>query len=472
MIDKNAENKKNRKLTATKALKINLNDAIYGTVVEIGAGQEVARQFFSAGAAAGTIAKTMSAYDMKVSDEVYGKAGRYVSRERAEQMLKHEYDLLIDRLEEHRNVDTQFFSYAATVTARSYSQKNECHGWVGVRRQSKAGGEPSEIMLHVRMLDDTNKEQSEALGILGINLVHGAYYCGNDPKRIIDSLQDGMGSDKRLEIDLIHFSGPDFDEVENRLMNLYLIRSWSCRAVMFDVNGDSIVPASALRKKDTVVIRGSFKPPTKVHTDMHETAVKHFIQEEGVDAEKVLVVAEITMNELVDEDPQSNRDFLARVDLLNELGFSVLISDYLRFFRLRSWIRRYTQNRIGIVLSVRDFNYLFDSEYYDGLEGGILEAMGKLFSDNTNVYVYPTIIDGKLISLDNVDVEQEQRYLLKHLVHNKAMVSADIVDVKNLDISATEILEKISNGDKSWRDLVPEKTANSIIERKLFGYSD
>ena len=472
MIDKNAENKKNRKLTATKALKINLNDAIYGTVVEIGAGQEVARQFFSAGAAAGTIAKTMSAYDMKVSDEVYGKAGRYVSRERAEQMLKHEYDLLIDRLEEHRNVDTQFFSYAATVTARSYSQKNECHGWVGVRRQSKAGGEPSEIMLHVRMLDDTNKEQSEALGVLGINLVHGAYYCGNDPKRIIDSLQDGMGSDKRLEIDLIHFSGPDFDEVENRLMNLYLIRSWSCRAVMFDVNGDSVVPASALRKKDTVVIRGSFKPPTKVHTDMHETAVNHFIQEEGVDAEKVLVVAEITMNELVDEDPQSNRDFLARVDLLNELGFSVLISDYLRFFRLRSWIRRYTQNRIGIVLSVRDFNYLFDSEYYDGLEGGILEAMGKLFSDNTNVYVYPTITDGKLISLDNVDVEQEQRYLLKHLVHNKAMVSADIVDVKNLDISATEILEKISNGDKSWRDLVPEKTANSIVERKLFGYSD
>lgn len=270
MIDKNAENKKNVKLTASKALKVNLDDAIYGTVVEIGAGQEVARQFFSAGAAAGTIAKTMSAYDMKVSDEVYGKAGRYVSRERAEQMLKHEYDLLIDRLQGHREVDTKFFSYAATVTARSYSQKNECHGWVGVRRQSEVGGESSEIILHVRMLDDTNREQSEALGILGINLVHAAYYCSNDPKRIIDSLQDGMGSDKRIEIDLIHFSGPDFKDVENRLMNLYLIRSWSCRAVMFDANGDSIVPASALRKKDTVVIRGSFKPPTKVHMDMHE----------------------------------------------------------------------------------------------------------------------------------------------------------------------------------------------------------
>ena len=472
MMDKNAKNKKNVKLTANKALKLNLDDQIYGTVVEIGAGQEVARQFFSAGAAAGTIAKTMSAYDMKVSDHVYGKAGRYVSRERAEQMLKHEYDLLIDRLEGHREVDSRFFSYAATVTARSYSQKNECHGWVGVRRQSEVGGEPSEIILHVRMLDDTNREQSEALGILGINLVYGAYHYADDPHRIIDSLQDGMGSYRRIEIDLIHFSGPDFSDVENRLMNLYLIRSWACRAVMFDPNGDSIVPASALRKKDTVVLRGSFKPPTKVHMDMQETAVKHFLQEEGVEPEKVLVVAEITMNELIDEDQQSNQDFLARVDLLNELGFSVLISDYLRFFRLRSWMRRYTKNRIGIVLSVRDFNSLFDSEYYDGLEGGILEAMGKLFSDQTYVYVYPSIIDGKLVSLDNVDVEDEQRYLLKHLIHNKAMVSTEIQDVKNLDISPSQVLKKITEGDHSWQDLVPEKTAKSIIDRKLFGYTD
>jgi len=471
IFDKNAENKKNIKLTAVKALKVNLDDSIYGTVVEIGAGQEVARQFFSAGAAAGTIAKTMSAYDMKVSDEVYGKAGRYVSRERAEQMLAHEYGLLIERLQEHRDADTRFFSYAATVTARSYSQKNECHGWVGIRRQSKVNGEPSEIVMHVRMLDETNHEQSEALGILGINLVHAAYYADNDPEKIIDSLQDGMGSDKRIEIDLIHFSGPDFAEVENRLVNLYLIRSWSCRAVMFDVSGDSIVPASALRKKDAVVIRGSFKPPTKVHTDMRETAIKHFSQELGVEPDNVLVVAEITMNELSDQDSQANSDFLARVDLLNELGFSVLISDYLRFFRLRSWIRRYTKNRIGMVLSVLDFNSLFDTEYYDGLEGGILEAMGKLFSDNTYVYVYPTIRDGKLVNLECVDVG-EQSFLLKHLVHKKAMVSADIIDVKNLEISAPKVLEQISNGSNEWKDCVPEQTAKSIIDRKLFGYSN
>lgn len=472
MRKKMLENKMNRQLTQEKALQLNLDPSIYGAVVEIGAGQEVARQFFNAGAAAGTIAKTMSAYDMKVSDDVYGKVGRYVSRERASQMLSHEYDLLIKRLEGSRDVPSKFFAYAATVTARSYSQKNECHGWIGVRRQSDPNCEPSEIVLHVRMLDETNREQSEALGILGINLIHAAYHCDNDPKKIIESLQDGMGSERRIEIDLIDFSGPDFEGVENRLMNLHLINSWLCRAVMFDADGHSIVPASAFRKKDAVVIRGSFKPPTKVHMDMKTTAVNHFLQEEGVKdkGDKLLVVAEITMNELLTKGEEADSDFLARVDLLNELGFSVLISDYLRFFRLRSWIRRYTQNYIGIVLSVLDFNYLFDKEFYDGLEGGILEAMGKLFSDNTHVYVYPTIQDGQLVTLENVDVDDEQKYLLKHLIHNHAMVSAEIVDVANLQISARKMVKRIEAGDDSWQDCVPEVTANSIVERGLFGY--
>jgi len=413
----------------------------------------------------------MSAYDMKVSDDVYGKAGRYVSRERCEQMLSHEYDLLLERLAKTREVPSRFFSYAATVTARSYSQKNECHGWIGVRRQLEAGAEPSGIILHVRMLDDTNQKQSEALGVLGINLVYGAYYHSDDPKKIIDGLQDGMGDDKRIEVDLIHFSGPDFEALENRLMNLHLIHSWSCRAVMFDPSGQSIVPASALRKKDTVVIRGSFKPPTKVHMDMMNAAVKKFSTEEGVEDDKILVVAEITMNELSGKGEEANSDFLARVDLLNELGFSVLISDYLRFFRLRSWIRRYTQNRIGIMLSVLDFDYLFAEAYYDGLEGGILEAFGKLFSDNTNVYVYPTIRSGKLITLDNVDVSSDLNYLLKYLIHNNALVSADIEDVRNLEISAREIVKKLPEGRGDWENTLPAITAKSIIDKKLFGFN-
>lgn len=470
MQEKILKNRKNAKLTQEKALKVNLDSSIYGAIVEIGAGQETARQFFNAGAAAGTVAKTMSAYDMQVSDDVYGKAGRYVSRERCEQMLAHEYDLMLERLDDARGKESRFFAYAATVTARSYSQKNECHGWIGVKRQLEPGAEASEIILHVRMMDDTNREQSEALGVLGVNLVHGAYHHADDPKTIINNLQDGMGSDKRIEIDLIHFSGPEFEKVENRLMNLHLIHSWNCRAVMFAPNGESTVPASALRKKDTVVIRGSFKPPTNVHMDMMNSAVKHFAQEDGVEEDKILVVAEITLNELVCENEDEELDFLARVDLLNKLGFSVLISDYLRFFRLRSWIRRYTQNRIGIMLSVLDFDYLFAEQYYEGLEGGILEAFGKLFSDNTNVYVYPTIRDGKLISLDTVDVDPSLQHLLKHLTSNRAMVSADIEDVRNLDISAREVIKEIPNGRGDWEDKLPAVIAQSIIEKGLFGF--
>ena len=468
----NLANRKNKKLTQEKALQVNLDSNIYGAIVEIGAGQETARQFFSAGAAAGTVAKTMSAYDMQVSDDVYGKAGRYVSRERCEQMMRHEYELMNKHLSEHRGNESRFFAYAATVTARSYTQKNECHGWIGIRRQSSPGGEPSEIVIHVRMLDDTNMEQSEALGILGVNLVHGAYYFADSPEKIIDGLQDGMGHDKRIEIDLINFSGPDFEHVENRLMNLHLIHSWSCRAVMFDASGESVVPASALRKKDTVVIRGSFKPPTKVHLDMKDVAIKQFSEEQEVDAGNILAVAEITMNELIGEGDEANKDFLARVDLLNELGFSVLISDYLRFFRLRSWIRRYTQNRIGIVLSVLDFDYLFAEQYYEGLEGGILEAFGKLFSDNTNVYVYPTIRDGKLLTLENADVADDLKFLLQHLIHNKAMVTADIKDVGNLEISAREIAKQIPKGEGPWENALPAVTAKTIKQRKLFGYPE
>lgn len=203
---------------------------------------------------------------------------------------------------------------------------------------------------------------------------------------------------------------------------------------------------------------------------MRDSAIKHFAQEEGVEKDKILALAEITLNELYSENEDADSDFLARVDLLNELGFSVLISDYLRFFRLRSWIRRYTQNRIGIMLSVLDFDYLFAEQYYEGLEGGILEAFGKLFSDNTNVYVYPTIRDGKLITLDNVDVDRSLRHLLKHLTSNRAMVSGDIQNVHNLDISAREIVKDLPQGRGDWERKLPPAVSKRIIEKGLFGF--
>ena len=465
------EQKNDPQLIKEKALSINLDGNKYGAIVEIGAGQEVARQFFAAGGAAGTIAKTMSAYDMQVSDAVYGKASRYVSRERLEQMLQREYELLNNRLAENRPKENQFFSYAATVTARSYMQKNECHGWIGLLVQLFPNSEPSKIVLHVRMLDETNAEQCDALGVLGVNLIHGAYNHFLDPKKLIDSLQDGLDTD-RLEIDMINFSGSCFDHIDNRLINLHLIRSWCCRAVMFSPEGDSLVPGSILRKDNTLVIRGSFKPPTKVTVDMIECAKQQFVKEEDVNEETVHVVTELTLHQTPNGDVADDEDFLARVDLMNSLGYTVLVSDYFRFFRLRSWLRRHNQNPLAIVLSVLDFDALFDSKYYDRLEGGILEAMGKLFSDNTFIYIYPSIVDGKLITLENVSVASEQKYLLKHLIDNRKMSAIQGYDEKKLHISSRAVFAQIEAGDKSWKDNVPKDIKQLIIDNKLFGYRE
>lgn len=451
-----------------KALAINLDKLKYGTLVEIGAGQETARLFFSAGAAAGTVAKTMSAYDMSVSDDIYGKARRYVSRERLEQMLGREYELVVNRLRDVRPPGTAFFAYAATVTAKSYKGDNECHGWVGIRTQLRPGEEPCDVILHVRMLDDANPLQSEAVGVLGVNLIYGVFHYYDRPKTLIDSLSDALGSD-RIEIDLINLRGPEFRQVESRLMNLHLIRAWQARAVMFDAAGNSVVPSEMLYRKSAMVIRGSFKPPTKVHVDMTESGLSQFLRHHSVERDNVVVLAEITMSELVTEEHIADSDFLARVDLLSSLGYNVLISDYVRFFRLRSYLRQFTQDPIGLVLSVLDFDYLFNEQYYEGLEGGILEAMGKLFPDNTQVYVYPTKAHGELISLENIRVPDHLRYLFRHLLSNRLMIASDDYDAQHLHISARRIAEQIPAGRGDWETQLPEVVTRQILERKLFG---
>lgn len=471
MVENTQSRKDNSQIIQEKALSINLDSNKYGTFVEIGAGQEVARQFFSAGGAAGTVAKTMSAYDMQVSDDIYGKASRYVSRDRLEQMLNKEFDLLKSRLGAHRSKDTQFFSYAATVTARSYMQKNECHGWVGIKLQLFPDSKPSDIVLHVRMQDETNAEQCEALGILGVNLVHGAYHYFTNPKQLIDALQDGLDKD-RLEIDMINFSGPCFEHIDNRLINLHLIRSWCCRAVMFSPDGNSLVPGSILRKKNTLIIRGSFKPPTKVTVDMIEGAKKQFIQEKDIDSDNVHIVTELTLHQTPNGDVSCDEDFLARVDLMNALGYTVLVSDYFRFFRLRSWLRRHNKQALGIVLSVMDFDALFNESYYQGLEGGILEAMGKLFSDNTHIYIYPTIEDDQLITLAEVSVKPEQKYLLKHLIKNGKMAAVKKYNKEHLHISSRKALQQIQAGDDAWKEAVPDDIKRLIIDGRFFGYTE
>ncbi|MDX9944753.1 MAG: TonB-dependent receptor [Azonexus sp.] len=457
--------------TDQKALAINLDKFKYGAIVEIGAGQEVARRFFKVGAAAGTIAKTMSAYDMSISDEIYGPVDRYVSRARLMQMLEKEFEQVVSRLSSVRAKNTTFFAYAATVTARSFKQKNECHGWVGIRLQLHPGAPPSDIIMHVRMLDNDNAMQSDALGILGVNLIHGAFFNPTHPEWIVEGLADGLGSD-RIEVDLIHFAGPYFEEVENRLMNLHLIRSWLTRAVVFNPNGEVVVPGELFYRKPVMVMRGSFKPVTRVNVDMMNAGQRQFCDLEAVDANQMVSLAEITMNSLISGDNVDNADFLARIDLLSSLGHMVMISDYVRYFRLRAYLRRYTQKPIGIVLSVRDFAGLFDEKYYEGLEGGMLEAFGKLFPDNTHVYTYPARLSGQedIITLNTVKVPNNLRHLLTHLIENGKLVAIENYDPSCLHVDSSAVLAGIRRGRGNWESDVPEAVAERIVSRRLLGF--
>ena len=457
--------------TEQKALSINLDDNIYGTIVEIGAGQETARQFFKAGAAAGTIAKTSSAYDMTVSDAIYGKAGRYVSKERVQQMLDHEFQLCIERLTDVRSQMTKFFSYAATVSARNYRGDNECHGWIGLRLQLRPGESPCDIICHVRMLDGTNELQSLALGVLGVNLVHSAFEYPDNPNWVIESLSDNLGDD-RIEIDLIEFSGPGYQFVDNRIANLHLVKSWLTRAVLFDASGNPVVPRDLLYKKPVAVMRGSFKPPTLAHADMERCGIAQLAGQEDIDPSKIMRLAEISMSQVMNGDEIATADFLGRVDLTITMGYNVLVSDYVRYFSLRSWLRRHTGQAIAILMKASDINdFLFNSALYDGLEGNALEGLGKLFADNTKVYVYPVHKDGKPHSLEEVSFPEHLELVAEQLIRNGKLVAAEGYDENRLHLSARQAIEQITAGKKDWENAVSKEVASLIKERKLFGYS-
>lgn len=459
--------------TLQKALEINLDNCKYGSIVEIGAGQEVARNFFRAGGAAGTIAKTMSAYDMQVSDDIYGleESGRYVSHSRLMKMLDKEFSSLTDLLTPSRPKNTTFFSYAATVTAKSYLQKNECHGWLGIRLQLYRGAAPSDVILHVRMLDDDGSAQQEALGILGVNLIHAVFEHFTNPKEIIESLLDNIGP-CRIEIDMINFSGPYFEETENRLMNLHLVHEGLTHAVMFNEKGEIQIPSEQLYKKNILVLRGIFAPLTNVHINMTECGQRYFNETENISSDKTLVLAELTMASLTVGDKIDDADFLARVDLANSQGYTVLVSNYLRYFRLRAYFRRYTQQQIGMILGISGLNAIFDEDYYEGLEGGILEAFAKLFPDNTRLYVYPYKDEEKdeIVTVDSFKAPKHLQHLYAHLRENGYLIGLACADTDLQNTSQTNVAVDLKKGRGDWENHVPEEIAEMIIERKLLGF--
>jgi|TARA_B110000971_G_scaffold112419_1_gene115239 hypothetical protein len=458
-----------------KALRINLDETKYGTIVEIGAGQEVARQFFKAGAAAGTIAKTMSAYDMTFSNAIYGvqEDRRYVSKSRVKSMIEQEFDLVINRVGTSRPDASRFFAYGATVEAKSYNSDNECHAWCGIRIQMYPGAEPSEIVVHIRMRDENAESQQTALGLFGVNLIYACYYYIENTKRIMESLTDGM-SLGQVEIDSIEFNGPYFEEVDNRSINLHLIRSWKTRAIMFKPDGSVIVPAEMLYKKNVLTIRGSFRPVTRLNVDMIEQGMKTFSAIEGVTPENSVALAEISLNDSRGSDLMvSESDLLARVHLLNSLGYSVMISDYTRYFSLRAYFRQFTKLQIGIVVGLINIREIFDESSYRGIEGGILEGFGKLFPDKTRLLVYPEIDHAdELRDFTNVTLPENLQFLYEYLVANKFIFGIDSSDYDLFKIFSRNILKQLPNGRGEWEKSLPEGVAKEIINNRFFGYRE
>ena len=458
--------------TEQKALQINLDPNKYGTFAEIGAGQEVARWFFRVGGAAGTIAKTISAYDMLVSDAIYGPSDRYVSRQRLQSMLDHEYALLLERLGAKRGASTRFFAFANTVAARSYSRHDEAHGWMGVRIQTAPQSDPSDMIIHVRMLDTENVQEQEALGIIGVNLIYAACCYFADPQTVIASLMDNLSRD-RIEVDMIKLTGPAFQKVDNRLMALQLVTQGLTDSAMFTAAGEVVQAAEVLYKKPILVERGSFRPVTKVTIDMLSCAQAQFVQEPQARGEEIVVLMEMTLRNLTgDAGVIDHKDFLDRVDLLGSLGKTVLISNYARYFRLASYLSRYTKKMIGIAMGVPSLREVFEEKYYTDLEGGILEAFGRLFKNDLRLYVYPfqDPTTGSIITAGNLQVAPHLRHLYSHLLDNHLIHSIRDFNDAFLPIFSREVLAQIQSGDSAWEIMVPPQVAHIIKERRLFGY--
>lgn len=457
-----------------KALRINIDAERYGTFAETGAGQEVARWFFHVGGAAGTIAKTMSAYDMAVSDAVYGGSQRYVSRQRLQAMLDHEWSLLLERLEGTRGGATKFFVFADTVAARSWTRKEEGHGWLGIRFQVEPRARPSEIIIHARMWDLENARQQEALGLLGVNLIHAAFYDHARPEALVGSLMDGLTRD-RMEVDMIRFSGPAFDGVDNRLMSLQLVQQRLTNAALFAPDGEVVEPAELLHGARVLIERGSFRPITRVTLDMLDQALNHARAQPEGGGQAPVVLMEMTLRNLMTLGERvEHADFLARMDTLRALGRTVMISNYSRFHNVTTYLRRYTRERIGMVLGVPTLAQVFEEKHYGDLPGGILEALGRLLSGPVTLYIYPwrNGNTGEMVTAETFKVPVPLEHLYRHLLSNKLVQSISARPDVDLAVMPAEVLALMRAENPGWEALVPAEVVRLIKERKLFGYGN
>ena len=363
-----------------------------------------------------------------------------------------------------------FFSFANTVATIDFAKKYKGHGWMGIKFQTDSSQKYSEIQMHIRFHLNDAKSQQEVLGIMGVNLIYGAYYKHNKPRSLIKYLYDHIDP-KSIEIDTINFSGPLFKGVDNRLLSLDLIKNNMTQAVMFGPNGKNILPAAELYKKNILAIRGSFRPVTKVNEDMYEKSLKLFLEEKKVTKENTIVIFEITLADLEDKGEIDEQDFMDRAKLLGSLGETVLISNYKEYYRLVEYFSLYTDKKIGLCMGVNNLIEVFDPKYYIKLSGGILEAFGKLFFKKLKVYLYPVISEnGEIITSENLKVHPRIKELYKFSKFNGRVVDVKNYNKDSLKIYSEKVLEQIKSNKKGWEKLLPKSVASKIKNQKLFGF--
>lgn len=460
-----------RLTTEEKALKINLTSDIYGCFAEIGAGQEVAANFFKAGGSSGTIAHTQSAYDMKVSDSMYGEASRYVCEERLLTMLDCEYTTLQNRLP-NKFKESRFFAFCNTVESLNYHKTNQGQGWVGVRFQLGLEEKPNDVIIHIKMHDNSHKAQQEALGILGVNLIYACYFHNHDLDEFLTTLVHRLPRE-RVEIDMLRVSGPDFENADNRIIALNLVKRGITDATMFDLSGNVLQPATALYKKNILLMRGRFRPVTKVHIDMIEKGKAEFMAESGIKEENVRVVFELTLKDLTADGRISDKDFVDRAELLGSLGYTVMISNYLKHYKMVDYLSTLAKGHMmGVIVGIYNLQTIFDPRYYDNLPGGLLEAFGRGFGHDIKMYVYPAnnVETGDIYSLSNFVLPDNLKGLFQFMKDNNKLTEIQSFDRSLLGIMSDDVLAKIRSDVSSWEDDVPEEVAKAIKFFELFGY--
>ena len=441
------------KTTQEKALDINLDASFYGSFAEIGAGQEVARQFFQAGRASQTIALTISAYDMTFSDIIYGKekSGRYVCKPRLEKMLDKEYSKVVSRLSEERGDKTCFFSFADTV---STGIKN--HGWLGVRFQARPKGEAQTVIFHVRLLDKHRLQQQETLSKLGVNLMYSCFYERKNTDDFLAGLFDQI-KEGSIAIDIIEFSGDEFKKYDPILFNLKLVHQGWSEAILVDASGVLQNPGDFLYDRPLLIQRGSYNPVTNTHLDIFKRGLAHFQKEFNLKSTDVLGFFEFLLDNRAKGSKLTPEDALHRVQMITALGIPALITRFTLFYQLKEFVRLNTPKPLGIVISAAYLDKLFDVNFYLDLSGSLLEGLGKLLGRFSRIYVYPHKTNEICLLTKSFFPKPEVKNIYAHFIQNNNIQDIAGCDEINEYISSEDVNKLIKKNDKSWKKLVPEK---------------